>query len=98
MAVAVVIKKRAARPPAAVFLIKPRLARDIRESSVSVVMEENVATPEGAEQVIPSIVVVVAHANARLPTGSSEPGFLSHVGEGAVAIVFKKVRGRLLAG
>src|SRR5262249_25849026 len=50
-------------------------------------MEQNVAPPERAEQVIPSVVVVVAHTHAGLPTGAADSRLLSYVCEGAVAIV-----------
>ena len=44
--------------------------RDIGKRAVSIVMEENVVSPEAAEQVVPSIIVVVADADAGLPTGA----------------------------
>ncbi len=95
MAVPVVIEKSAACAPPSVLLVEASLARHIGKGSVSVVMEENVATPERAEQVVPAIVVVVAHAHAGLPSGPPKSGLLGHVGEGAVAIVLEKMRGGL---
>src|SRR5208337_3208872 len=93
MTIPVVIEKRATCAPPTVLLVEAGLACHIAKGSVSVVMEENVVTPERAEQVIPAIVVVVAHAHARLPSGPSKSGLLRHVREGAVAIVLEKMRG-----
>ena len=98
MTVPVVIEKRAARAPPPVLLAEASFTRDIGKSSVSVVMEENVVTPERAEQVIPAIVVVVANAHAGLPSGSSKSGLLGDVGESAVAIVLEEMRGGLFSG
>src|SRR6516164_7532915 len=47
--------------------------------------------PKTAEQIIPTVVVVVANANPGLPTRPCQAGFLRHIGEGPVAIVLKKL-------
>ena len=98
MTVAVVVEERAARSPASFFLVQAGFARGIGECAVSIVMEEDVAPPERAEQVVPSVVVVVAYANAGLPAGAANSGLLSDVSECAVAIVFIQVGGGYLAG
>ena len=87
VAVPVVIEKRAARAPAALLLAKPGFLRDIGKRAVSVVVEENVVAPETAKQVVPSIVVVVADADAGLPAGAAQSRLLRDIGKRAVAVV-----------
>ena len=71
-AVSVVVKKRAAGAPANVLLIEPGFLRDICKCAVPIVMEEDVVSPETAEQIVPTIIVVVADADAGLPTRPSQ--------------------------
>ena len=97
MAVAVVIEESAARAPAAFLLVEAGLPRDIGKRSVAVVVEEDVVAPEGAEQVVPAVVVVVAHADAGLPAAATNAGFLRDIGECAVAVVFVEMGRRLFA-
>src|ERR1019366_2970531 len=98
MTIPVVIEKRTTCAPPTVFLMEADLARHIGEGSVSVVMEENIVTPERAEQVIPSIVVIVAYAYARLPPRPSEARLFRDVCEGTVTVVLEKMRGGLFPG
>src|SRR5450432_1052400 len=88
MSVAVVIKPGAPRSPAMLFIVDTGLASGVGESSIAIVMEQYVVSPEAAEQIVPAVIVVVTHADAGLPTGASDAGFFSDVGEGAVAIIF----------
>jgi hypothetical protein len=70
--------------------------RNVGEGAVAIVVKKNVVSPEAAEQIVPAIVVVVADADAGLPAGAREAGFLGDVGEGSVAIVLVEMRsGRL---
>src|ERR1700760_2364503 len=39
------------------------------------------------EQIKPSVVVIVEPNCARAPSGRGDPGFLRHIGKGAVAVV-----------
>ena len=94
VAVPVIIEKSTAGAPADLCLVKPGLVRDIGKRAVSVVVEKNVVSPEAAKQVIPSIVVVIAHADAGLPTCAPQSRLLRDIGKRAVAIVLVKVRGR----
>src|SRR5271157_2549382 len=56
-------------------------------------------TPIAAEQVVPTVIVIVAHTDARAPSGAAQAGFFRHVGERAVTVVLKEVlRGRLAIG
>ena len=59
----------------------------IGKRAVAVVVEQNVVAPEAAEQIVPAVVVVVAHADAGLPTGARQARFFGDVGKRAVAIV-----------
>src|SRR5579863_4995842 len=98
MPVPIVVEKGTAGSPAAFLLIQARFLRHIGKGAIAVVMEEYVLAPEGAEEVIPAIVVVVAHANAGLPSASAQARFRGNVGKCAVAIVFIEVRGGRGAG
>src|SRR5689334_5660596 len=72
--------------------------RDIREGPISIVVKQDVVSPEAAKQIIPAIVVVIADANAGLPARAGEAGFCSDIGEGSVAIVFEEMRSRRSSG
>src|SRR6185437_4212297 len=70
--------------------------RNVGERAISIVMEKDVAPPESTEQIIPAVIVVVAHANAGLPSGSRDSRLLRDVCEGSIAIVLVKMcRGNL---
>ena len=71
--VPVVIEKGTARAPTNLLLPETGFARNIRKSSISIVVEEDVMPPEGAKQVVPSIIVVVADTDAGLPACNSQP-------------------------
>ena len=98
MSVAVVVEQGAARTPANMLLIDAGLLSDVGERSVAVIVEQNVVSPEAAEQVVPAIVVVVADADAGLPAGARQAGFFGNVGESAVAVVLVKMRCRCFPG
>ena len=70
MPVAVVVEPGAAGSPADLFVVNAGLAGDVGESSVAVVVEQDVVSPEAAEQIVPAVVVVVADADAGLPAGA----------------------------
>ncbi len=69
----------------------------IGECAVAVVAEENVVSPERAKEVVPTVVVVIADADAGLPAAAAEARFCGHVGKRSVAIVAIKLSGRRLA-
>src|ERR1035438_1942959 len=77
--------------------IKPGLMSYIGKGTVSVVMKEDVMSPETAKQIVPSIIVVIAHTDAGLPACAPQPGLLRDIGKRAVAIVLVKMRCRRLA-
>ena len=96
-AVAVVVEPRAAGAPANFFVVDTRFSRDVAKCSVAIVVKQNVVAPEAAEEIVPAVVVVVAHADSGLPAGAGESGFFGDVGERSVAIVFVQVRRRSFA-
>src|SRR5579872_1805135 len=98
MAIAIVVEECAASAPSPLLLIQAGLLGDVSERAVAVVVKENVAAPEGAEQVVPSIIVIVADANACLPSTASQARFLCDIGECAVAVVLVEMGCRLFAG
>src|SRR5450631_1672291 len=98
MSVAVVIEPGATRSPAVLFIVNAGFVSGVGESSVAIVVEQDVVSPEAAEQIVPAVVVVITHADAGLPTGASDAGFFSDVGEGAVAIIFVEMRRGSCAG
>src|SRR5580658_9756940 len=70
--------------------------RNVGKGAIAVVMKQYVMPPEGAKQVVPAIVVIIAHADTGLPTGAPQSRFLGHIGKGAVAVVLVEVSGRFL--
>jgi len=96
--VPVVIEECAACAPAALFLRKAGLPGNIGKGSVSVVMKQNVMPPKCAEQIVPSIVVVIANANAGLPAGASQSRLICNIGKCAVAVVLVQMSGWFFSG
>ena len=88
MSITVVVEPAAARSPAMRFRVEPSFFGDVGECSVTVIVEKNVVSPEATEQIVPAIVIVIAHAYACLPARSRQSGFFRDVGKGAVAIIF----------
>ncbi len=72
--------------------------RDIGKRAVSVVVEKNVVSPETTKQVVPSIVVVIADADSRLPTRAAQARLLRDIGKRAIAVVLVEMRSRRLPG
>ena len=53
--------------------------------------------PVAAEQIIPAVIVIVAHADARAPTGPAQSGFFGNVRKCAIAVILEKMLGGRLA-
>ena len=93
------LDERASRAPPHAFVIHAGLPSHIGECSITVVVKKNVVSPETAEQIIPSIVVVVSHANAGLPACARQSRLRGYVGERAITVVFIQMRSwRLTSG
>src|SRR5208282_5529445 len=78
-------------------LENPCFFGDVAEGAVAVIVKQNVAPPKGAKQVVPTIVIVVANADAGLPSAAPKTGFGRHVGERAIAVVVIKLGGWCMA-
>jgi len=98
MAVAIVIHEGAAGVPALASAGDAGFFADVGESAVAVVVVENIFAEVGDEEIVETVVVVVADADGLSPAGMGEAGFGGDIGEGAVAIIFEEMRGGLLAG
>ena len=70
--VAIIIEKCATGTPADPVVENSGLARDVRKAVISVVVEQNVMTPETAEQIVPTVIIVVTYTNTSLPAGARE--------------------------
>src|SRR5208282_3982630 len=71
---------------------------DIEERPISVVMVEDILPVVSHEQIVKTVVVVVAHAAGLAPTGVVlQARAFRDVGERAVTIVFEQTAMRLLA-
>src|ERR1019366_5692553 len=86
-AVAIIVNPGASGPPADAFFPQACLFGHVRKRAVAIVVPQNVMTPVRAKQIVPAIVVVVAHTNAGAPRGAGQSGFFCNVGERAIAIV-----------
>ena len=97
MAVFVVVEKSAAGVPAQAILQQAGLFGDVGEGAVAVVAEQRVLAVVADEEIVPAVVVVVAHAAGLAPAGAGEAGLEGDVGKRAVAIVLEEMADRLLA-
>src|SRR5262249_34856799 len=86
-AIAIVIDPRAARAPVSSIAANASPGGHVRKSAIAIVVVENVLAPVGDEQVLESVIVVVADANTHGPTGSEQARLRGYIGEGPVAIV-----------
>src|SRR6185437_10962646 len=88
----IVIEESATGSPADLRIVHTGVACYIGKRPVAVIVKKNVVSPKTAEQIIPTVVVVIADANAGLPASPRQAGFRSHIGKGAIAIVFEQLR------
>ena len=97
VAVFVVVEKCAAGVPAQAILEQASLLGYVGKSAVAVVAEERILAVVADEEIVPAVVVVVAHAAGLAPAAAGEAGLECDVGKRAVAIVFEEMANRLLA-
>ena len=69
---------------------------NLAENTVLVMVQAILAIIRNVE-IFPSVVVIVADADALSPSGSREPGLLGYVRERTVVIVVVKMVGRGIA-
>jgi hypothetical protein len=62
---------------------------DVGKRAVAVIVEQDVASPETAKQVIPAVVVIVADAASGLSPCACQARFFGNVAERAVATIFE---------
>ncbi len=96
-AVAIVIDKAAAGGPTDVIVPESGFARDVGEGAVAVVVEENVVSPEGDEEIDEAVVVVVAGADSLAPAGERDFCLLGYIRKCPVVVVAVEMAGRLLS-
>src|SRR5262249_16475 len=94
VAVAIVVDKRAARIPALGASAYAGFLCDLRECAISIVLIENVLPKIHDEEALNPMIVITPDAHTLTPAGMDQAGFGGDVGEGAVAIVFEKMRRR----
>ena len=87
MAIAVEVQKCRPRAPAWAGEGETALARHIAERAVAVVAIENVMPVVGHEQVVVTVVVVVAGRNALSPSAGAKARLARHINERAVPLV-----------
>src|SRR5258708_40249132 len=92
MAIAIVIQKCAAGPPAIFFIVHAGVLGYVGKSAVAVIVKQNVVAPETAEEIVPAVIVVIADAHAGLPAGTRESRFVGDVGEAAIGIISVEMR------
>ncbi len=97
MAVAIVVDESAAGVPALAIARDAGFFADVSESAVAVVMIENIFSEVGNEEIVETVVIIVADARALSPAGMEQAGFGGNVGESAVAIIFEEMIGGFLA-
>src|SRR5579872_1220112 len=95
--VAIVVNECATGPPGLARSRNAGLFCDLGEHSVVVVIEAILAVISDVE-IFPSVVVVVADANALSPAGRGEARFRRHVGESAVMVIVIETIARTLPG
>src|ERR1700722_12041386 len=101
MAVTVVVDERTAGVPACLGtgLDKACLLGDVGKGTVTVVLIKRVLAVVGHEEIIVTIVVVVADATGLSPAGFVlQAGACRYIGKGAIAIVLEKMTARFLPG
>jgi len=98
MAVAIVVHEGTAGVPALAGGGDAGFFADVGEGAVAIVVIENIFAEVGDEEIVETVVVVIADADALSPAGVREAGFGGDIGESAVAIIFEEMRGGLLAG
>src|SRR5229473_2115176 len=95
----VVVKETASRSPAWLIVPKAGTLGHVGKRSIAVVSIETVLPEVGTKNILESVVVVVADANAGRPAGCLQASLLRDVGERSVAIVLVQAIGgtRLIA-
>src|SRR2546430_15719645 len=95
MAIAVVIHPSAARTVSRGALRQACFLGSVRKRTIAVIAVENIVSVVGDEQIVVTVVVIVADRNCRRPAGAHESSFRGYVSECAVAIVLVQAIGSI---
>src|SRR5947209_641219 len=74
--------------PAALVVYQPRCFGHIRERAVAVISIQDIVSPICDEQIVKTIVVVIANAYRGCPSGEVQPGLFGDIGERSIAVIF----------
>src|SRR5208283_61613 len=88
VAVAIVVDEGTARPPVgAAGAEQTSLGCHVRERAIAVVAVQDVLAEIGDEEIVETVIVVVADGNAGGPAGLGKPSLRCDVGEGSITVV-----------
>src|SRR5262249_7301026 len=87
VAVAVIIEKGAACAPLGVLGTQASLRGYVGGRPVAIVVVERVAAPVGDEEIIETVVIVIADAHGLAPSGSRQAGLVGNIAKRSVAVV-----------
>src|SRR5208282_3866362 len=93
MAVAIVVHEGAARAPARIGVLQAGLFGYLGECPVAVVAIEFILPVEGAKEIFPTVVIVIAHTNSRGPARELQAGLFCDVRKRAITIIFVQAVG-----
>src|ERR1700761_4019918 len=91
MTVAIEIEKGATTIPSRDFLPQSGLDGDIGKCAIAVVMEQRILPVVSDEQIIVTIVVIIAYAATLSPAATKQSGFRRHIGKGSITVVLEKM-------
>src|SRR3954469_16375687 len=94
VSVPVVVEETASGTPTGLLIQKAGGLGYISKRSIAVVAIEAILPKIGAEDVLKTVVIIVANTDAGGPAHSFQPGLLRHIGKSAVAVVLVKAIGR----
>src|SRR5258708_17416634 len=91
--IAVVVEETASRTPSRLLVPKTGGLGHVGKRSISVVAIETILPKIRAEDVLESVIVVVADTDSGGPSHRLQPGLFRHIGKSTVAIVLVKAIG-----
>src|SRR5258708_4955876 len=91
--IAVVVEETASRTPSRLLVPKTGGLGHVGKRSISVVAIETILPKIRAEDVLESVIVVVADTDSGGPSHRLQPGLFRHIGKSTVAVVLEKAIG-----
>src|SRR5712671_3277012 len=98
MPIAIIIDESTARSPSFAGAAHAGFIAYVGKRAVPIVVIQNIFPVVGDVQIFPSVVVVVAHANALSPTGVRQSGLVRDVAERPIMVVAIQVIGGAFGG